>query len=163
MSIPWRGCATQRPGSRRRRDPSGSLRGRGLSGLTDACAWIDCTGGRFTCIHLRRGQGVRGWGARGWRAWGWRALSKILPHRDEYRGHLISEGEGIAKEILVTGLEDGEIRVPDVDLAAKAVSTVFGGLALGSIFGDSGGQKEMIVDSVLDMLLNGMIPRKGEP
>ncbi len=86
------------------------------------------------------------------------ALSDVVPPPKEKEGHTAAM-LGILGDILSAGVESGEVSVPDVDRAARAMVVLLRGLAHGEIFEGGTQDHEAVVDTLLEMLFMGMTPR----
>jgi AcrR family transcriptional regulator len=89
-----------------------------------------------------------------------RSLSAILPVEQDERELLTEEALRMVKEILAAGIKAGEIAVRDLDLAARAVVLAYHGLVIRTMISASDRENEQLVDTLLAMLFEGMVPRK---
>jgi AcrR family transcriptional regulator len=89
-----------------------------------------------------------------------KSLSDVLPVEDEERELLIEEALRMVKEILTAGIKAGEIAVRDLDLAARAVVLAYHGLVVRTMISAADSENEQLVDTLLAMLFEGMVPRK---
>jgi AcrR family transcriptional regulator len=90
-----------------------------------------------------------------------KSLSDILPAEEEEREVLLDEAVGVVKEILTAGVRAGEIAVRDLDLAARAVVLAYHGLVIRTMISATDSENEQLVDTLLAMLFEGLLPRKG--
>jgi AcrR family transcriptional regulator len=89
-----------------------------------------------------------------------KSLSDILPVEEEERELLTDEALRMVKEILTAGIKAGEIAVRDLDLAARAVVVAYHGLVIRTMISTTDRESEQLVDTLLAMFFEGMVPRK---
>ena len=89
-----------------------------------------------------------------------KSLSDILPVEKKERELLTEEALRMVKEILTAGIKAGEIAVRDLDLAARAVVIAYHGLVLQTALSGTDRGNERLVDTLLEMLFEGMAPRE---
>ena len=69
---------------------------------------------------------------------------------------------GLYEEILSEGMASGEIAVDDVGASARALVLLFKGLFVATLTEMVGGERDAIVDRMLDMIMDGLRPREDE-
>ena len=86
--------------------------------------------------------------------------SELWPHVEGAREHYLALEKGIISEILAEGVERGEISVSNIDLTSSAIVMSLKGLELQWILESSLEDLGDTVDTLVDILLYGIVPRR---
>jgi len=87
------------------------------------------------------------------------AFAETTPHQTERMQKLTHEGVTLFRDILELGMKEGDVAVDDVDVAAVALMYTVKGLFIGAVMDVWDERRDVIVDGVLDMLMDGLRPR----
>ncbi|MCK4546363.1 MAG: TetR/AcrR family transcriptional regulator [Candidatus Eisenbacteria sp.] len=86
-------------------------------------------------------------------------VSELWPHVDGERERYFTEEEKIIAAILSDGVAAGEIAVTDVELVSHAIVTALKGFELKWILERGSKDLEQTIDTLLDILFRGIVPR----
>ena len=86
--------------------------------------------------------------------------SELWPHVEGAREHYLAREKDIISEILSEGVERGEISVSSIDLASSAIVMSLKGLELQWILESSLEDLGGTVDTLVDILQYGIVPRR---
>jgi AcrR family transcriptional regulator len=89
-----------------------------------------------------------------------KSLSEIGPPGEAEKERMAAPAQLLVKEILSEGVRTREIAIADVSLAARTVVMAYHGIVLQTMFSRTEELNERLVDTLLAMLFEGMLPRK---
>lgn len=90
-----------------------------------------------------------------------RALVDIVgQHRERHLEKVAGDFQAILRSILEMGVEAGEIAVEDVDLTSLTILYALKGVFMGAAWDVWDEQRPVIVDRLIDLIMDGMVPRK---
>jgi AcrR family transcriptional regulator len=87
-------------------------------------------------------------------------FAEIVPHSADRVRELTTEATALFASILRRGVEDGDIHVKDVDRAALTVLYACKGIFMTAVMDSWEDDRDIIVENMLDMLMDGLRPRK---
>ncbi len=89
------------------------------------------------------------------------AFAEVTPHQTERMQKLMREGVALFRDTLELGVEEGDIVVDDLDATALALMHAVKGLFISAVMDAWDERREVIVDGVLDLLMDGLRPREA--
>ncbi|MBC8450818.1 TetR/AcrR family transcriptional regulator [bacterium] len=87
-------------------------------------------------------------------------LAEIMPLPNEHASTMAAELQRIFARILEDGVEAGEIAVKDIELTSLTLVYALKGIFMGAAIEMWTENRDEIVDSLLDLLMDGMRPRE---
>lgn len=90
------------------------------------------------------------------------AWADIMSRWKEHSQGMLADAIEIYGGILAEGARKGEIAVEDIELTTWTLLLSFKGLFMGVMTGDIEEDRTRILDNLLDMLFEGLIPREGK-
>ena len=89
-----------------------------------------------------------------------KTLSDIMPMRSEHVQKMARQLQNVFRGILADGVADGGIVVEDVDLTALTLVYALKGIFMSAATDTWLESREVVVDRLLDLVLDGMRPRR---
>ena len=89
-----------------------------------------------------------------------KTLGDIMPMRVEHVERMVRQLQEVFQRLLDGGVARGEIAVDDTELTALTLVYAVKGIFMGAAMDSWIGSREVIVDRLLDLLMDGMRPRR---
>jgi AcrR family transcriptional regulator len=90
------------------------------------------------------------------------AWADIMSRWKEHSREMLDDAMAIYGGILTDGAQRGEVKVQDIRLTTWTLLLSFKGLFMGVMTGDIEEDRTRILDNLLDMLFDGLIPREAK-
>ncbi len=87
-------------------------------------------------------------------------FAEIVPHTQERVREMTVVSTALFEEIIQQGVDDGEIEVDDVKLTAIAAFCAAKGIFMNAVVDVWEADRDVIVDRMVDMLMDGLRPRE---
>lgn len=87
-------------------------------------------------------------------------FAEIVPHTGERLRRMTAEATQLFADILQQGIDEGEIEVEDVETAAITMFYAVKGVFMGAVMDVWDADRELVIDSLVDLLMDGLRPRR---
>lgn len=90
-----------------------------------------------------------------------RALADIMgSHEGGHLEKVAADFQAIVRSILEAGVRAGEIVADDLDITSLAIIYALKGVFMGAAWGLWDEQRPLVVDRLIDLMMDGLVPRK---